>query len=66
MGKINNIEWLEIDSLNEYENNSKKHPQKQLRLLEKSIEEFGFLTPCLIDENNNIIAGMEERKQHKH
>lgn len=57
MSKIGNIEWLEIGSLNPYENNSKKHPEKQLRLLEKSIQEFGFLTPCLIDENNNIIAG---------
>lgn len=57
MGKISDVEWLSISDLKQYENNSKKHPEKQLRLLEKSIEEFGFLTPCLIDENNNIIAG---------
>lgn len=57
MGKITNIEWVELSDLKPYENNSKKHPEKQLRLLEKSIEEFGFLTPCLIDENDNIIAG---------
>lgn len=57
MGKINAIEWLEISDLVQYENNSKKHTEKQLRLIEKSIEEFGFISPCLIDENNNIIAG---------
>lgn len=57
MGEINNIEWLPISSLKRYENNSKKHPEKQLRLIEKSIEEFGFISPCLIDEENNIIAG---------
>lgn len=57
MGRIENIEWLNISDLKRYENNSKKHPEKQLRLLEKSIEEFGFITPCLIDEKNNIIAG---------
>lgn len=57
MGKINNIEWLEIDSLVRYENNSKNHPEKQIKQLQASISEFGFITPCLIDEHNNIIAG---------
>lgn len=57
MGKINNIEWLNTRDLKPYENNTKKHPEKQLRLIEKSIEQFGFISPCLIDENNNLIAG---------
>lgn len=41
----------------EYVNNSKKHPERQIRLLQKSIEEFGFISPILIDKDNNIIAG---------
>lgn len=57
MGKISDIEWLEIKGLIPYENNSKKHSEKQINLIAKSIEEFGFLSPILIDENNGIIAG---------
>lgn len=57
MGEINNIEWLEIEGLKPYEYNSKKHSEKQLKQIMASIEEFGFLSPCLVDENNNIIAG---------
>lgn len=57
MGKINNIEMLEINQLKRYENNSKLHPEKQLKLLAESIKEFGFISPCLIDNDNNIIAG---------
>lgn len=57
MGKATKIEQIPIDRLVAYKNNSKKHPEKQIKILMKSIEEFGFITPCLIDENNNIIAG---------
>ena len=57
MAKIEKIENIAIADLVAYENNSKKHPEKQLRLLEKSIEEFGFISPVLIDNQNNIIAG---------
>lgn len=57
MANITRIENVAISDLVAYENNSKKHPEKQLRLLEKSIEEFGFISPVLIDADNNIIAG---------
>ena len=57
MGKINDIENIEIDKLVGYENNAKTHSDSQLEQIQKSILEFGFLSPCLIDEKNNIIAG---------
>lgn len=57
MASIENIEHVSIDGLIPYEHNSKKHSEKQLRLIEKSIQEFGFITPILIDEHNRIIAG---------
>lgn len=57
MAKIEHIEHIKISELKAYENNAKKHPEKQLKLLEKSINEFGFVSPVLIDEDNNIIAG---------
>ena len=40
-----------------YANNAKIHGKKQLEKLKDSISEFGFLTPCLIDQDFNIIAG---------
>src|SRR3990167_11423222 len=48
---------LKISELKEYQKNARSHPQKQIDLLAKNIKKFGFTTPILIDENNNIIAG---------
>ena len=57
MGKIEKIENVDVRKLIPYANNAKIHGKKQLEKLKKSIEEFGFLTPCLIDQDFNIIAG---------
>lgn len=46
-----------IDELKPYDRNSKKHPKEQIERIQKSIEEFGFTNPILIDENNKILAG---------
>lgn len=57
MGTIEKIEEVEVQKLIPYANNAKIHGKQQLEKLKKSIEEFGFLTPCLIDQDFNIIAG---------
>lgn len=57
MGKISKIEEIEIKKLIPYENNAKIHSQLQIEKLKTSIERFGFLTPCLIDQDLNLIAG---------
>jgi len=46
-----------ITELKPYEKNARIHPKKQIDLLAKNIEKYGFTTPVLIDENNNVIAG---------
>ena len=51
------IETLATTDLKPYEKNAKTHPQKQVDLLAANIERFGFTTPVLIDEHNNVIAG---------
>ena len=51
------IENIKIESLKPYKKNARVHPQKQVDILAKNIEKFGFTTPVLIDESNNIIAG---------
>lgn len=57
MGSIEKIENVEVRKLVPYANNAKIHGKKQLEKLKDSISEFGFLTPCLIDQDYNIIAG---------
>lgn len=57
MGQIKKAEEIEIQKLIPYENNAKIHGAEQLEKLKNSIERFGFLTPCLIDKNFNLIAG---------
>lgn len=48
---------LKLEELKVYEKNARTHPKKQIDLLAKNIEKFGFTTPVLIDRDNNIIAG---------
>ena len=52
-----NIETININDLIQYKNNAKKHPQKQIDKIKRSIQEFGFNDPIAIDENNMIIEG---------
>lgn len=52
-----NIEFLPITDLKPYENNARLHPKDQLEKISKSIKEFGFITPVIIDENNTILVG---------
>lgn len=51
------IEYWPIDALTKYENNPRKHPEKQLVKLSGSIREFGFTIPVLVAEDGTIIAG---------
>jgi len=48
---------IPIDELKEYSNNSKSHPDSQIETIIKSITNFGFNVPILVDESNVIIAG---------
>lgn len=57
MGKIGAIEEIAIEKLRPYERNAKIHGATQVEKLKSSIKEFGFLTPCLIDQDFNLIAG---------
>ena len=51
------IEYLAPDSIHENPTNPRKHPENQLRQLQKIIEQVGFINPIIIDQNNQIIAG---------
>tara|TARA_X000001388_G_scaffold73163_1_gene64594 strand:- start:14534 stop:15808 length:1275 start_codon:yes stop_codon:yes gene_type:complete len=46
-----------IDDLIPYDTNPREHAPKQINQVAKSIQEFGWTMPILIDEKNEIIAG---------
>lgn len=51
------IEYILATDLVPYENNSRTHSQQQVDQIKRSMNEFGFTNPILIDEHNGIIAG---------
>lgn len=51
------VVYTSLDTLTEYPNNPRQHDAKQLTKIQHSIEEFGFINPILVDEQNEIIAG---------
>lgn len=57
MAKTTELVEVAIRDLTPYANNAKQHPADQIELISRSIEEFGFVSPCLIDRAGNIIAG---------
>lgn len=51
-----NIVKIKINELHEYENNPRQIDDA-VNYVAKSIEEFGFKVPIIIDKNNVIVAG---------
>lgn len=54
---VKDLPTIRIDELIPYENNAKIHGPKQIEQLRRSLREFGFVSPVLIDEDKNLIAG---------
>ena len=52
-----NIQYLPAISLAEYTGNARKHSPAQIRQIARSIEEFGFINPVLIDADGQLLAG---------
>lgn len=57
MGKAVELREVEIAALKPYERNAKKHSKEQVEKIGDSIRRLGFLSPCLIDQDMNVIAG---------
>lgn len=50
------IQKVNITDIVPYENNPRKN-DKAVDIVAKSIKEFGFLVPVILDDKNYIIAG---------
>ncbi|MDR6834133.1 MULTISPECIES: site-specific DNA-methyltransferase [unclassified Sphingopyxis] len=51
------IQYRPPGSLKPYDNNPRKHPEKQIVKLMASIRQFGFYLPAVIDDQGTIIIG---------
>jgi DNA modification methylase len=52
-----NIEWVAIGALRPAPTNARTHSKRQIKLIARSIERFGFMNPILVDGQHGIIAG---------
>lgn len=51
------IRHLPLAALKPYARNARRHNDKQVEIIARSIREYGFVNPVLIDKNNAIVAG---------
>jgi DNA methylase/ParB/Sulfiredoxin domain len=51
------VEYVPICSLTSNARNPRRHPEKQIVMLARNIDTFGFLVPCLIDEKRRLLSG---------
>src|SRR5262245_59677620 len=51
------IETISVRELRPHPNNARTHSKKQIRQIAKSITQFGFCNPVLVDDAKQIIAG---------
>lgn len=53
------MEYIKVktNELIPYVNNARTHDETQIKKIQSSIREFGFINPVVIDDKNNIIAG---------
>ena len=52
-----NVEYISPDMLKPHPKNSRIHSEKQIEKLQRSIREFGFAKPVIVDEDYTILAG---------
>ncbi len=60
------IVWIPIAELKPDPRNARIHSERQLEQLAKSIENFGFVSPALIDDAGRVLAGHARIEAAKH
>ena len=51
------IEWKPVEALRSNARNARTHSGRQLKKIARSIREFGFVSPVVVDEGGMILAG---------
>lgn len=57
MQKLGNIVYQDVSKLKPYPSNARTHSKKQIQQIARSLGEFGFVTPILVDADGVVIAG---------
>jgi len=57
MATVKGAKKRAVSTLKPYERNARVHSDEQIEQIARSIKEFGFINPVLIDEDGTIIAG---------
>ena len=57
MANTERFEKVDINNLVPYARNARTHSKEQIAQLRSSLREFGFVSPVIIDNDYNIIAG---------
>lgn len=52
-----NQDFVKVSDIVPYSRNAREHSQEQIAQIVRSIAEFGFTSPVLLDENGVLIAG---------
>ena len=48
---------MKTKKIKPYVNNAKLYPQIQIEQLKRSIKDYGYVAPIIVDSDYNIIAG---------
>jgi hypothetical protein len=59
------VETAQTEELIPYANNPKEHPEEQVDNIAASINEYGFVQPLVVDEDNTVIIGHGRLKAAK-
>jgi len=57
MNMPSEMKMVKMSQLVPYARNARTHSEEQIKQIQASIREFGFVNPVIIDDNYNIIAG---------
>ncbi len=57
MEMVKDLQIVPIDTLIPYANNARTHSKEQIKKLQSSLREFGFVSPIIVDEQYTILCG---------
>ena len=50
--------WIPLDDLSIPKRQLRLHPKSQIKKIAESLEKFGCVAPILVDQHNNVVAGV--------
>lgn len=51
------VQMIKVAKIKPYKKNAKKHPDEQVKRIARSLEEFGWQQPLVVDKDNVLIIG---------